>query len=527
MSIFIDFLLLICYSFKKERSLIMSKISEKYPSLEEIEKIDILLEQEKYVKLLKDMVKKHRKEQQKTQIIFTGELNKMNIGNDLNASWKRAMILFVALANGYSVDETNTYLEKAGMAKLYPRDLFDSCVIFSLKNNIGAKDFEDFYSEAKTHIVISEKPKFGSITINKLKNIIKESSESESSKTVHITDEIASLVMNCTNQEEFFDFVANELSPVLSETYQLQRRYVCLYVYYALMARAEEIYTFIEDLKKDGPLSKEILHALNSHEEITCEDYWHDFMNIINMKIRRKIEKLEEAEQGKSVYGYSFKEGEFDSNAVYEVLASSLSDPLSLFKSTISTKSENEDDAKEKIEKLKQINSRESFYDAPISLELFWKFLYGSTSKEHEVKDDSTNKKRANNNGSKLKQLINGDIILSRSSFVFLLTSIAAYLDNTTYKIKNTNHKLSINRINEILVNSHFAPLNTGDSVDIATLLYFFSKEKNAEDEVFNYFDFFDAIDVAEEGKIKMLYLSEFKAKENQEKIEKELKRLK
>lgn len=505
----------------------MIKISDKYPSLKEIEKVDILFEQEKYVTLLSELMKEHKREQKKIQKTITGDLNEHNIENNINASWKRAMILFSALINGYTVEETNTYLEKSGMAKLYPRDLFDSCVIYSLKNNINAKDFEDFYNEASSFIVKNEKSDVDEITINNLKKIIKETSESGSSATVHVTDEIASMVMNCTGKEEFFRFVTNDLSPVLSETYQLQRRYVCLYLCYALMARAEEIYSFREDIKNNGTLTKEILHALNSYEEIILDDYWYDYRNIINMKIRDKITKLEEAKKNQTVRGYNFGEGQYNINAVYEVLASSLSDPFSLFKSVISNSSKNEDDIKEKIEKYKNIESIECFYDASISPESFWKFLYGVTSKGHEVKENTTNqKKRETNNGTKLKNFINGETILNRSSFILLLASITAYLDKTTYKIKNPNHKLSINRINEILINSHFAPLNTGDSVDIATLLYFVGKEKKEDDE-YNYFDFFESLDIAEESKIKMIYLSEFKGKENKEKIKEELFELK
>ncbi len=410
--------------------------------------MDTFQENAMYVKLISQTISNQKKEQKQELNTFNKQLQNMNI--QIRANWKRAIILFVALNENYDVNETNEHLKKAGMAQLYPRDLFDACIMFCLNNNIGASEFERFYKKAETYLPPKSNDIDHNITISMLKKIISDTTSSDTLATICLTDEIASFVMECTTEEEFFDFVQNDLSPIVSETYQLQRRYLSLYLYYLLRARSQEILGCINDFRNNGPIARRITRVLHGEINIPSNSLF-SFETIIN-----DMPEINDYEMG-------------DCERVFN---SALKSSRSLFSG------ENTDSYT--IDDFTEISDFDNVY---ISMENVAEFLLAGIS-ENYLKGS-----RLNNEGEALKDCINGKASLDRSSFVLLLSLIAIYLDEINYHIGNPNHILTKERFDEILVKCHYTPLNENDYADLFSMMFF-----DSDGYSFNYLDVADFI---------------------------------
>ena len=152
----------------------------------------------------------------------------------------RYKIVSVGFVRKYTLNELNTKLQQYGLARLYPRNLWEASILYAFSNGITYDEWHglvDSVKEIKDSLqpntdLLSQK----NITLKLIKEYVDENSDLDNKAellTKHQTRRLETAVSSIHFPEEFLAFLRSNISE-FSAVREKTRYYFCKYLYYYL-----------------------------------------------------------------------------------------------------------------------------------------------------------------------------------------------------------------------------------------------------------------------------------------------------
>lgn len=360
-----------------------------------------------------------------------GEYPFSNLIKDL-----RLKLIFRGLESGESLENVNQVLKNEGFRELFPKNLLEACIIYCLSKQKDLHFLESLYFSAESYVKTNEPVISGEITVNYLRSIIRENTDSigeASNLTRAVTNRLRTDIAECDSEKEFLSLLQTDIAENISDVANLQRFYTALFLYYLTNVFIEEI------------LRLNVAAASNS--DIFCEI---EALRINNGKKRNKIDTRDALETYLRKKAVSETNRGFFCRRLFSYVARSGSSysTRELFEKTVA-------DIFGPGRIVSSLLEKNDFYDLPINLEFVSGILYRDVAK---IERDQ------GNNATRIRGCLLKKASFSRDAFLGLITLCSMYIrDVLPESVKNEKHKLwqdPEKRINRVLRNCHLGTLD-------------------------------------------------------------------
>ena len=164
----------------------------------------------------------------------------------LKAVPTRLEILAEGFAAGWDLDEVNQHLEESGCEKLYARSFYEACLIYAFDHQIGYEEWKKLFAEGRKIFEEADGAqrrffKGGKITLKELKEYMEAESSSDELETMLMTKSLEEKIMQSDSREEFWAFVHENIEK-FSSVRERARYYFCKYLYFYIQDRCDRYY---------------------------------------------------------------------------------------------------------------------------------------------------------------------------------------------------------------------------------------------------------------------------------------------
>ena len=158
----------------------------------------------------------------------------------------RLEILAEGLAARWSLEQINQKLEENECEKLYARSFYEACLIYAFEHRMDYEEWKELFAEGRKLFEKSkgdEKSFFrgGKITLKELKEYMEAESVSEELETMFLTRSLEEKIIKSDSEEEFLSFVQENIEK-FSSVRERARYYFCKYLYFYIQDRCDRYY---------------------------------------------------------------------------------------------------------------------------------------------------------------------------------------------------------------------------------------------------------------------------------------------
>ena len=177
--------------------------------------------------------------------IDTEELSKTE-EKKLKSVPTRLEILAEGFASRWDLDQVNQKLEESGCEKLYARSFYEACLIYAFERQMGYEEWKELFSEGRKIFEESDgaQKRFfrgGKITLKELEEYMEAESVSEELETMLLTRSLEEKIIQSDSAEEFWSFVQENIEK-FSSVRERARYYFCKYLYFYIQDRCDRYY---------------------------------------------------------------------------------------------------------------------------------------------------------------------------------------------------------------------------------------------------------------------------------------------
>ena len=366
----------------------------------------------------------------------------------------RYRLIALGFVKGLDLEEVNSYLIRQGCERLYARSIFEATLIYAFNNSLSYEEWQDvsrkafeLRDEISAEGILSGK----SVSLDDLRTYIMDNSEYENelAMTQHKTSMLYSGISGLGDSEQ--DMYKYLLSNIASfQTHRNKSRYYfCKYLMYYLETRKNEYLRLLET----GDNSDTALDKLSAFKSVTV--------------LRRKRHIPEEADKiissasislGTIYHAFESFYFEYTSQDWMDTLLDRYGDIGSL-------------DAKHKKALADSLRRYKQEWSGLSDDEVLSCQQEMIDHKERVLDDPSHRASRAGENF--LRKLLRGELDLDRTTLMAFLL----FFDRTSDM--PAAHRINGNRLNTVLAECGFPPIDTGNYVD-----EFFSDYLTSDDPV-------------------------------------------
>ena len=158
----------------------------------------------------------------------------------------RLEIIAEGLAARWNLTQVNEKLEENGCEKLYARSFYEACLIYAFEHGMGYEEWKELFAEGRKIFEESKAAekrffKGGKITLKELKEYTEAESESEELQTMLLTKSLEEEIRQSDSEEEFWSFVQKNIRK-FSSVRERARYYFCKYLYFYIQDRCDRYY---------------------------------------------------------------------------------------------------------------------------------------------------------------------------------------------------------------------------------------------------------------------------------------------